>query len=89
MRVLAPLDAGRIHESEEKEGGTQTREQRSPSLVRGSLIKQRERNVMRQSVKCRCSLLSAISLRSIGRRSCAARVAVGAAVSSSEETSGA
>ena len=30
MRVLAPLDAGRIRESEEKEGGTQTREQWSP-----------------------------------------------------------
>ena len=38
MRVLASLDAGRICESEEKEGGTQTREQWSPLLVSGSLI---------------------------------------------------
>ena len=37
-RALSPLDAVRICESEEKEGGTQTREQWSPLLVSGSLI---------------------------------------------------
>jgi hypothetical protein len=54
------LDAMRILESEEKEGGTQTREQWSPLLVSVSQINDpREERDRVSRVKWRCSLRSA------------------------------
>ena len=66
---LAPLGAAKTSESEEKEGGTQTREQWSP-LARspfGDQLVAEQRDCISR-VKRRCCLRSATSLRSIGRR---------------------
>jgi hypothetical protein len=77
-----PLDAIRITESEEKEGGTQTRDQWSPLLVRGSLIN--ELPAERDCVVGEVAMFFATSNFTAANRAAlfAARVAVGAVVRS-------
>ena len=75
------LDAVRIHESEEKEGGTQTREQWSPSArARFADSTSRERNVI-ASVGEVAMFFAISDFTAVNRAALfAARVAVGAAV---------
>jgi hypothetical protein len=83
-RDLAPLEAARIHKSEEKAGGPQTREQWSP-LVRAQFDNQLAADQRYCRDPCEVAMLFAISDFTGVKRAAlfAARVAVGAAVSSS------